>query len=152
MVHRHHQEQLMANTTHNDILVKLSEGNVILDDPGQDIRHRKVIDRDGELIGHVSDLFVDQDEKKVRMLQVAAGGFLGLGDRHFLVPVEAITRVTADDVHIDQTSAKVVHSPEYDPKLSDVPFRDAWAGYYGYYGFSPYWSAGSINPTFPGVY
>ena len=43
-----------------------------------DIRTTKVLDRHGEAIGHVSDLFVDQNEKKLRMLQVAAGGFLGL--------------------------------------------------------------------------
>ncbi|MFD1733264.1 PRC-barrel domain-containing protein [Deinococcus malanensis] len=44
-----------------------------------DIRGRKVIDRNGEDVGHVEALFIDQGEKKVRILQIHAGGFLGWG-------------------------------------------------------------------------
>lgn len=142
----------MATHTENDILVKLSDETLILADPSQDIRHRKVIDRDGEEIGHVSDLFVDRDLKRVRMMQVAAGGFLGLGDRHFLVPVDAVRRVTQNTVYIDHTRAKVIGSPPYDPKLIVVPVRESWAGYYGYYGYSPYWNPVEVSPVFPGVY
>lgn len=69
----------------DDVLVQLSDTNLTLSDPNEDIRDRKVTDQHGADIGHVSGLFIDRDEKKVRMLQVAAGGFLGLGERHFLV-------------------------------------------------------------------
>lgn len=132
----------MAENTENDVLVKLSDANLMLADPSQDIRERKVLDQHGDEIGHVSGLFVDKDEEKVRMLQVGAGGFLGLGERHFLVPVEAISSVEADEVRINQTRERVVNSPPYDPKLSDVPSRDLLAPYYGYYGYAPYWGGG----------
>jgi sporulation protein YlmC with PRC-barrel domain len=145
-------EVFMTTHAENDILVKLNDESLILSDPSQDIRHRKVVDSNGEEIGHVSDLFVDRELKKVRMLQVAAGGFLGLGDRHFLIPVDAVRRVTQNAVYIDQTRAKVIGSPPYDPKLIDVPFRESWAGYYGYYGYSPYWNPAYISPVLPGVY
>ncbi len=138
----------MSEHTQNDILVKLSDAHLVLSDPDQDIRNRKVIDRHGEEIGHVSGLFVDKLENKLRMLQVGAGGFLGLGDRHFLVPVDAVTSVSEDEVHIDQTREKVVNSPVYDPALNEAPNRDFLAGYYGYYGYSPYWSTAYTYPRF----
>ncbi len=142
----------MTIKTQNDLLVKLSEDTLTLSDPAQDIRGRNVIDRHGDAIGHVSDLFIDKNERKVRLLQVSAGGFLGLGDRHFLVPVDAVARVSQAEVHIDQTRDKVAKSPAYDPKLSEVPLHNWWAGYYGYYGYSPYGSPAYLNPVFPGVY
>jgi sporulation protein YlmC with PRC-barrel domain len=130
--------------THDNVLVKLSDASLMLSDPTQDIRDRKVIDQDGDDIGHVSGLFVDKDQKKIRILQVAAGGFLGLGERHFLIPVEAISSITKDDVRINHTRERVVNSPPYDPNLTDVPERDMFEPYYGYYGYAPYWS-GSGN-------
>jgi sporulation protein YlmC with PRC-barrel domain len=129
----------MTAHTENDILVKLSDAGRVLSDPGQDIRGRKVIDREGAEVGHVSDLFVDKDESKVRVLQIRAGGFLGLGDQHFLVPVGAVTSVSSDEVHIDQSREKVVNSPVYDPQL-EVPSRDSWDGYLAYYDDAPFWS------------
>ncbi len=138
----------MTEHTDSDILVKLSDAHLVLADPDQDIRDRKVIDRHGDEIGHVSGLFVDKAENKLRMLQVGAGGFLGLGDRHFLIPVDAVTRVSKDEVHIDQTRENVVKSPVYDPALSEAPSRDFLAGYYGYYGYSPYWSPAYTYPRY----
>lgn len=129
----------MADNTQDDVLVKLSDANLMLSDPSQDIRDRKVIDQHGDDIGHVSGLFIDKGEKKVRMLQVGAGGFLGLGERHFLVPVEAVSSVEGDEVRINQTRERVVNSPPYDPKLTEAPSRDFFAPYYGYYGYAPYW-------------
>ncbi len=132
----------MAENTSDDVLVRLSDADLMLSDPSEDIRDRKVIDQHGDDIGHVSGLFVDTDEKKVRMLQVGAGGFLGLGERHFLVPVEAVSSVTKDEVRINQTRERVVNSPPYDPKLTKVPSRDLFEPYYGYYGYAPYWGGG----------
>ena len=135
--------------TTNTELEKLSDTGLVLADSDQDIRNRKVIDRHGDDIGHVSNLFIDQDERKVRMLEVSAGGFLGLGDRHFLLPVDAITHVGKGEVHVNQTRERIVNSPVYDPTLVDRPRQEYWEPYYGYYGVSPYWSAGYMYPHFP---
>lgn len=130
-------------------LEKLSDTSLTLGDPAQDIRNRKVVDAHGEDIGHVSALFIDQDERKVRMLEVRAGGFLGLGDRHFLLPVDAITSVTKGEVHVNQTRERIVHSPVYAPTLIEAPTQKYWEPYYGYYGLSPYWGSGYLYPHFP---
>jgi sporulation protein YlmC with PRC-barrel domain len=132
------------------ILAKLKDTGLSLADRDQDIRGRKVVDLHGEEIGHVSSLFIDQDERKVRMLEIRAGGFLGFGDRHVLLPVDAITNVTEGEVRVSETRERIVQSPVYDPALVEAPTpQQYWEPFYGYYGLSPYWGNGYLYPTFP---
>jgi sporulation protein YlmC with PRC-barrel domain len=135
--------------TTNTELERLKDTGLELEDSAQDIRNRKVVDAHGEDIGHVSALFIDQGERKVRMLEIRAGGFLGLGDRHFLLPVDAITSVTKGEVHVNQTRDRIVRSPVYDPTLVETPTQEYWEPYYGYYGLSPYWGSEYMYPHFP---
>jgi sporulation protein YlmC with PRC-barrel domain len=138
--------QQVSNTSP---LAKLSETDLDLADPSQDIRGRKVLDSEGGEIGHVSALFVDEAERKVRMLEIRAGGLLGIGEQHFLLPVDAVTSVDKHDVHVNETHERIVHSPAYDPQLVEFPERSYWEPYYGYYGLSPYWGTGYIYPGVP---
>lgn len=126
----------------DETLVKLVDSSIVLDDPADDLRGRKVIDSGGEEIGSVSALFVDQGEQKVRFLEISAGGFLGMGKRHFLLPVDAVTRVQGDEVHISKSHTDVTGAPPYDPDLHTATDRDFLQPVYGHYGMMPYWGAG----------
>src|SRR5690348_16824706 len=84
-------------------LSKLSETGQTVASDDEDIRGRKVKDKDGEDVGKVADLLIDDAEHKVRFLLVEHGGFLGIGDTKSFIPVDAITRITADDVFVDQS-------------------------------------------------
>jgi hypothetical protein len=137
---------MSQSQTTNAELVKLNDTGLTLADPAEDIRDRKVVDASGEDVGHVSALFIDRAGRKIRMLEIRAGGFLGIGDRHFLLPVEAITKVAEHEVHINQKRDKVVHSPAYDPTLVVKP-PEYWGSYYGYYGMSPYVGSGFMFPN-----
>lgn len=139
----------MSRHSSNTPLEKLKDTGLALADSDQDIRGRKVLDCHGAHIGHISALFIDESERKVRMLEIGAGGFLGLGDRHFLLPVDAITKVTKDEVFVNETQERIVHSPVYDPTLIEAPTHEYWEPFYGYYGLSPYWSTGYMYPGFP---
>lgn len=57
--------------------------------PQRDLRQRGVFDSEGRLIGHVENVYVD-DDKIIRFVDVAVGGFMGLDNNHHFVPVEAI--------------------------------------------------------------
>jgi sporulation protein YlmC with PRC-barrel domain len=105
------------------------------------------VDRNGDEIGDVEDLMVDSRDTKVRFLQVGAGGFLGIGEKKFLVPVDTITRIDQDTVHIDKTREHVIGAPDYDPAMVDEDryFSDL----YGYYGCAPYWATGYAYPGYP---
>jgi sporulation protein YlmC with PRC-barrel domain len=130
-------------------LENLNDSRLVLEDPDLDIRGRKLVDQHGLEIGQVSDLFIDVAERKVRMIEVRAGGFIGLGDRHFLLPVDAIVSVAKAEVHVDETRERVLGSPAYDPALREDPTPKFWEPYYGYYGLLPYWGNGYMYPAFP---
>jgi sporulation protein YlmC with PRC-barrel domain len=127
-------------------LVKLSDTNLRLADPAEDIRGRKVLDSAGEEIGDVDDLLVDSQKQKVRFLQVASGGFLGLGATKFLLPVDAITRINGPNVYINQTRRHVAGAPRYNPSLVDEHYA---SDIYSHYGYAPYWRAGYVYPPYP---
>ncbi len=128
-------------------LVKLGDTDLTVADPAEDVRGRSVIDRNGEEVGTVKSLLIDEEEAKVRFLELESGGFLGLGSDTRLVPVDAVARVDDEWVHIDQTQETVHGSPGYDPDLArDVAYYDE---VYGYYGYPPYWSAGYAYPPYP---
>jgi uncharacterized protein YrrD len=82
----------------------------------------------------VEDLYADAEERKVRFLDVSAGGFLGLGERRFLVPVEAVSEVREDGVVVvDQKRRRVAESPLFDADVvPQPPYQDVLYEYYGY--------------------
>lgn len=116
-------------------LVRLSDSTFRLQEPEQDIRGLDVYDRDGDQIGSVEDLYVDTEERKVRFLDVVAGGFLGLGEKHLLIPLEAVTDHDGDRVNINRHREQVLGSPSFDANVA--PTTDYQRGLYDYYGY-PY--------------
>jgi len=118
-------------------LYQLSETDRTVADPAADVRSRTVVDRDGEEVGRVDDLLIDDRESKVRFLRVSEGGFLGLGKTHYLVPVEAVVSVEPDVVHIDRHRGGMTDVPGYDPDLARLP--NYFDNVYGWWGTPPYW-------------
>jgi hypothetical protein len=53
----------------------------------------------------------------VRFLQVTVGGHLGIGDKHFLIPIEAVESVSEGFVIIGFSREKVHGAPELDPNI-----------------------------------
>lgn len=128
-------------------LVALSDEPITLSDDATDVRNYAVLDSDGDEIGHVDDLFVDDTERRVRFLRVKSGGFLGLGGKTFLIPIDAITRIDADTVHVDRTREHVGRGPEYDPDVI-VRGEPEYERVYGHYGYMPFWMGGYAYPAF----
>jgi sporulation protein YlmC with PRC-barrel domain len=130
------------------MLVKLSNTNLRLADPGQDIRGHRVVDKDGHKVGEVDDLILDALERKVRFLQVASGDLFGFGPALTLIPVEAVTEIDEAEVHINQTRQRVAAAPRYDPAFVQQVLEDQGgvAGIYHHYGFLPFWGRGYIYP------
>jgi sporulation protein YlmC with PRC-barrel domain len=114
-------------------LVRLSDSGLALEDLAQDVRGLDVYDEDGDQIGTVKDLYADTEERKVRFLDVGAGGLLGLGQKHFLVPAEAVSEVREDRVVVDQKRQRVAESPLFDADVvPQPPYQDELYEYYGY--------------------
>jgi sporulation protein YlmC with PRC-barrel domain len=118
------------------VLVKFSDSDFRLSERWEDIRGKDVYDVNGDEVGSVKDLYVEPEERDVRFLDVGAGGFLGIGDKHFMVPVEAITDVSEDRVTISQGREKVMGAPDFDTDV--VPEAAYQREVYGYYGYPPH--------------
>lgn len=114
----------------------------------QDIRGLEVVDREGESLGDVDELLVDEQEHQVRFLEVGSGGFLGIGQEKRLIPVDAVARID-ERVHVSTTRTQVAGSPVYDPEVAQAAPGDYYGGLYGYYGYGPYWGAGYVYPGMP---
>ncbi|PYI64545.1 PRC-barrel domain-containing protein [Arthrobacter livingstonensis] len=131
-------------------LIKLSDAGETVAVGDEDLRGRSVRDKDGNDLGKVDDLLLDARENKVRFLEVASGGFLGLGKTKSFIPIDAITDITERDVNINQTREHVARAPAYDPDLvDDVDDMSYYENLYFHYGYMPYWGAGYTQPRFP---
>lgn len=138
----------MTNRTDTGFgLARLSDTQFILEDQTQDIRGLDVYDSGGEEIGTVEHLYVDEEEREVRFLDVRADGFLGLGEKNFLIPIEDVREINKDGVVVDQSRDKVAGSPPLDTSV--VPQPPYQRDIYDYYGYSR--RGGSADPgAWPG--
>ncbi|XAS74884.1 PRC-barrel domain-containing protein [Dermatophilaceae bacterium Sec6.4] len=136
----------MTPNTQDDIatLYTLGDRGQTIDGTVDDVRGRTVKDTDGTDIGMVADLLIDDHEQHVRFLVVEHNGFLGIGETRTLVPVEAITTTTADEVLIDQSREHVTSAPAYVPSLiNDQAYH---ASIYHHYGHASHWGHGYLPP------
>ena len=124
----------MEGAQQRSTLTKLSELKVPLEERWQDIRNLDVYDVSDEQIGSVEDLYIDREARQPSYLIVSAGGVLGVGKKHFLIPVEEFTRDLSEEdrVRVNHDQDKVLDSPEFDP--NEVPDLDFQRTIYDYYG------------------
>jgi hypothetical protein len=102
--------------------------------PQRELRQRGVFDSGARLIGHVANIYVD-DDGNFRFVDVAMSGLLGLGKKHHLVPVEAIAgeqpgssiTLTVDQQTVE--SAPTLGDPQVAP---DEELQRTIREHYGY--------------------
>ena len=126
-------------------IYRLSDTGKTITPAAADIRGRSVRDTDGEAIGKVHDLLIDDEEHKVRFLLVEHGGFLGFGHTNSFIPVEAITKISEHEVAINHSREHVAAAPPYDPELiADSTYHRR---IYRHYGYNPFWEDGYVYPA-----
>jgi hypothetical protein len=101
--------------------------------PQQELRGHRVLDASNREMGDVAGLYVDRDERKLRFLHILTTGFLGLGRKHYLVPVEDIADETPGAVQLRHDQALIESSPTFDPHT--VPTDDYQADIRKHYGY-----------------
>jgi sporulation protein YlmC with PRC-barrel domain len=99
------------------MLVKMSDSGFGVNSRESDIRRLGVFNRNGEQIGSVEDFYVDTQEREVRFLEVGAGGFMGLGEKRFLIPVEAVINFREGGVTVSESGEEISESPPFDTKI-----------------------------------
>jgi sporulation protein YlmC with PRC-barrel domain len=99
-------------------LVRMGDSGFVPANPEDYLCGKDVYDPHGQRMGRVEDLYVDRQEREVRYLEVGAGGFFGIGERRFLVPVEAVTKVSEDQVVVEPERTEKAEGPApFDTKV-----------------------------------
>ncbi len=109
--------------------------------PQHDLREQTVLDSNGRYLGHVANLYVDEEDRQLRFVDVVTEGFLGLGRKHHLVPIEAL--IAAEEarrlglygtIELQVDRETVERSPTFPNPLAgpDPELQEAIRQYYGY--------------------
>ena len=124
-------------------LERLTDSGLHLADPVMDLRDREAIDRHGESVGKVTDVLLDPTECQVRMVEVeTSGGLLGIGRKHHLIPIEALSGGDPRTVYVDRSRDEVLATPPYAPSDGDAE-EEHYLTVYHAYRLQPYWEARS---------
>ena len=101
--------------------------------PHQELRQKSVLDSGSRHIGDVGNLYVD-DNRDLQFVDVVTSGFLGLGKKHHLVPVEAITDEGPGSVTLGVDQGTVESAPAFsNPQAGpDDNLQRAVREHYGY--------------------
>jgi hypothetical protein len=96
----------------------------------------------GEDLGKIEDLMIDLDFNRVGYVVVSFGGFLGIGDKLFAVPLEALTLDAPNHEFILNVSReRLENAPGFDKDNWPNTFDRSWgASVFEHYGHKPYWS------------
>lgn len=110
-----------------------------------DLMGKNLTNPNGDKLGDIQEIGIDVRGGRMAFFVLASGGFLGLGDKTFAIPWEAVSVIRKDDKEqflLSTTKEKLEKAPQFKDddwaKVSDP----AWAGdLYRYYGNRPYWGA-----------
>jgi sporulation protein YlmC with PRC-barrel domain len=101
----------------------------------------KVINTAREDLGNIDDLAIDASNGRVAYAILSFGGWLGMGNKYFAIPWEALNFDPAEKaVVLNVDKARLKNAPGFDkddwPDMSD---RGWGSSLYSYYGYTPYW-------------
>ena len=92
-----------------------------------------------ENIGDIKDLMIDLNNAKVEYAVISFGGFMGIGNKLFAMPLKAFQFSDSDDkIRLDIDKKTLENAPSFDkdnwPKTADINFIDSVYSHYGYQG------------------
>lgn len=95
----------------------------------------EVCNRQQEKLGTLQDLMLDIGEGKIRYAVLSSGGFLGMGDRLFAIPWNALTLDQANQRFVlDVDVADLKNAPGFDkdqwPNMADPTWSSGIDTYY----------------------
>jgi hypothetical protein len=117
----------MTEGSGGENLVKLDDFEGELSEPWQDARDRKVVDKNGDEVGTVEELYIWEGPSTVHLIRVSGD------ERSFLIPVHTVTNADEETIALETARDKVMQSPEYESEeVPDPETRRATFDYYGY--------------------
>jgi len=104
--------------------------------PHHEIRQKTVLDSGDRIVGTVANLYVDEDSRQLRFVDVlTTSGFLGLGRKHHLLPVEAVSEEGPGSITLGVEQETVQSAPPF-PNPHVVPDEDYRLTIREHYGYA----------------
>lgn len=106
------------------------------------IKTDRVINTAGEDLGRIEELMIDLESGKVAYAVMSFGGFLGMADKLFAIPWEALSIRPHEHAFVLDISRDVLERAEGFDKDNWPLTREELSRTYTYYGYQPYWQRG----------
>lgn len=100
-----------------------------------------VVNRMGDSLGKIEDLMIDLSEGQVAYAVLSFGGFLGMGNKLFAIPFDAL-ELDAENRRfiLDIPKDRLEAAPGFDKdNWPDFADRRWGSSVYEHYGRTPYW-------------
>ena len=100
-----------------------------------------MVNQAGDKVGTLHELMIDLEYGSVAYAVLSFGGFLGMGNRLFAIPWEALKLAPEKKQFIlDVDKKKLENAPGFDKdNWPDFADRQWGSTIYKYYGYSSYW-------------
>ncbi|REK15959.1 MAG: PRC-barrel domain containing protein [Actinobacteria bacterium] len=101
-----------------------------------------VENREGDELGRVEEIMIDLNSGRVAYMVLAAGGFLGVGDKFFAIPWDMVEVDTDQEkVILDLDKETFENAPGFDKDNWPEAGDNEWLKeVFVYYGRTPYWA------------
>jgi sporulation protein YlmC with PRC-barrel domain len=103
------------------------------------IKNDKVVNRAGEDLGKIEELMIDLENGRIAYAVLSFGGFLGMADKLFAIPWQALTLRLHEHAFLLDISRDVLEKAEGFDKSKWPLTRAELSRTYTYYGYQPYW-------------
>lgn len=100
-----------------------------------------VKNRDGKSLGEIKDIMINLNSGDIAYCVLSFGGFMGLGDKYFAIPLEAFDIDSKNEKFVlNVPKEKLEDAPGFDkdnwPRSGDTDFTNR---VYSHYGYEPRW-------------
>ncbi|WP_017729925.1 PRC-barrel domain-containing protein [Nafulsella turpanensis] len=103
----------------------------------KNFENRSILDRDGDKLGEVHDVVLNIQTGEIAYVLLASGGFLGIGEKYFPVPYEALRYHAGDETYrMNISKDKLEQAPSIEiGDWPNRPDRKQVEEVYTYYGY-----------------
>jgi len=111
------------------------------------IKSDRVVNSAGEDLGRIEELMIDLESQRVAYAVLSFGGFLGMADKLFAIPMQALTLRPHEHAFTLDIPKEVLERAEGFDKDHWPLTREELSRSYTYFGYQPYWQAGGMRET-----
>lgn len=110
--------------------IRASRAQIQLPEAVEGLQGREVVDSEGESLGEVVDILIDQFHHEHSFLEIETDGFLGMGKKLLLAPLR-LEDAEADPIVVGISKEELRDAPDYEPSMMlSEEYEVALSGYW----------------------